>query len=144
MKNSNLLVLTVFFIWSNTVSAQSKSNDILGVYLNPNGNSKIKIYKTDNQYLGKIIWLIEPLDKKGKPKRDVKNPNKELRDRPLMGLVTLTDLQFIDDKWSDGKMYSPERGKSIDFEVVSITKESMKIKISFGIISKEVELKRIE
>jgi len=144
MKNSNLFILALLLIWSNVIIAQSKSDDILGVYLNPNGNSKIKIYKVDNQYLGKIIWLKEPLDKNGNAKKDVENSNKELRNRLVIGLVTLTDLQFIDDDWTDGKMYSPERGKSIGFEVVSITKESMKIKISFGFISKELELKRIE
>lgn len=144
MKNLNLFVITILFICSNTLMAQNKSDDILGIYLNPNESTKIKIYKEDNHYSGKIIWLTEPLDKKGNPKLDINNSNKELRDRPLIGLVTLTGLQYIDEDWTDGKMYNHERGKTVNFKVVSITKQSMKIKVTLGFFSKEIELARVE
>lgn len=123
--------------------AQENPEAILGTYLNLNGTAKIEIYKSGNTYEGKIIWLSEPLDKNGNPRTDKNNDNKSLRDRPLLGLVTLKNLQYEDSNWTNGEMYNPERGNSIAFKVVSISDASLIIKISKGFFSKEIILKRV-
>lgn len=140
MKTTLLILLSAFFFNGN---AQEKPDAILGTYLNPFGTAKIKIYQASNGYEGKIVWLSEPLDKNGNPKTDKNNGNKELRNRPILDLVTIKSLQYKNDEWSKGEMYNPERGGSVAFKVISISKEALIIKISKGFFSKEISLKRV-
>lgn len=123
--------------------AQENPKSILGTYLNPNGMAKIEIYKSSDTYEGKIIWLSDPLDKNGSPRTDKNNDNRKLRNRPLLGLVTLKNLQYKNSNWTNGEMYNPERGNSIAFKVVSISDAALIIKISKGFFSKKIILKRV-
>lgn len=125
------------------LTAQENPNAILGTYLNPHGTAKIEIYQVPNGYEGKIVWISEPLDKNGNPKMDENNGNKELRNRAILGLVTIKSLHYKNNKWSKGEMYNPERGGSLAFKVISVTKEALIIKISKGFFSKELTLKRV-
>ena len=77
------------------------------------GACVIEIYQSGGVYNGKIVWLEESVDKDGKPVKDVNNPDKSLRDRPLLGLNLLSDLK-PDGKggYKDGKIYDPEGGKT--------------------------------
>ena len=55
-------------------------------------NDTLEIIKQDNKYLGKFIGNGEPFDEQGNPKKDRNSPDKKLRNRPLMGIIGLTDL----------------------------------------------------
>lgn len=93
----------------------SKNNDnpdaIVGVWLNSTGKGQIQIYKQGNKYYGKLIWLKEPNDEKGKPRLDANNPNDELKTKPLLGLIILRDFKHDDDEWKGGRIYDPQNGK---------------------------------
>ncbi len=68
---------------------------------------------------GKIVHLDEPTDPKtGLPKTDKNNRNKDLRDRPIMGLSMVYNLK-PDGKggYTDGTIYSPKSGKTYDASV---------------------------
>jgi uncharacterized protein (DUF2147 family) len=86
---------------------------ILGVWQNSTGKGQIQIYKYADKYYGKIVWLWQPNGKDGLPRIDVKNVNKDLRTKPLLGKVMLRDFVYdADDKeWENGKIYNPEDGK---------------------------------
>lgn len=107
-KLSILFILTIATL---AVSAQKK-DDILGKWVNPSGEGQIEIYKRGEKYFGKLAWLKEPNDEKGKPKTDTKNPNVNLRTKPTLGLEILKDFTFEDDKWTDGTIYDPKTGKT--------------------------------
>ena len=87
---------------------------ICGVWLEEEKQSHIEIYKTDSgDYEGKIIWLAEPLDENGNIKLDKENPDKNLRNQTIKGLVIIQDLQFTDNnKWSEGRIYDARSGKT--------------------------------
>src|SRR5215471_2884457 len=75
--------------------AQNKADDITGVWLTPGDRSaKIQIYKSGEEYYGKIIWMAQPLDQSGKPKTDTNNPDKSKQSVPLMGMILLADFKF--------------------------------------------------
>ena len=64
----NFKILFLFI----TIFCQAQSDDILGIWLEEKKQSKIEIYKKDNNFFGKIIWLKEPLDEYGNIKLDKK------------------------------------------------------------------------
>ncbi|MGD9202274.1 MAG: DUF2147 domain-containing protein [Chitinispirillia bacterium] len=89
----------------------SHSDKIVGIWLTSEGESKIEIYKVNSFYHGKIIWLKEPNNEKGKPKLDDKNPDVSLRTRTLLDLELLKDLEFKKKGlWENGRIYDPETG----------------------------------
>ncbi len=94
-----------------TTFAQNK-DAVLGKWLNATGEGQIEIYKRGDKYFGKLAWIKEPNDEKGKPKMDQKNPNANLRAKPIMGLEILKDFVFEDGKWTDGTVYDPKTGKT--------------------------------
>tara|TARA_Y100000589_G_scaffold332251_1_gene390785 strand:+ start:2983 stop:3405 length:423 start_codon:yes stop_codon:yes gene_type:complete len=103
-----LLALLSLFINVN------KSCDICGIWVEEKKESHIEIYETDNnKYEGKIIWLAEPFDINGNMKVDKKNPNKELKNRPIYNLIIIKDLVSINSvQWSHGTIYDARSGKT--------------------------------
>jgi uncharacterized protein (DUF2147 family) len=106
------LITVILLFTGMTLSAQTKADDIVGVWLtNGKEPAKIQVYKAGDKYFGKIVWLKNP-DKDGKPKVDSKNPDKNNQSQKIMGLVILQNFKFDDDEWEDGKIYDPESGKT--------------------------------
>jgi len=115
MKRIFYLLLSVFCVIF--VYGQS-SNAILGTYLKADGKSKIEFFKSGDTYSGKIVWLKDPNDEAGKPKKDVKNPDKSLRNRALIGLVNITGLKYDGEgSYIDGKAYRPVEGDEVKFKI---------------------------
>jgi uncharacterized protein (DUF2147 family) len=106
------LFIFSFFIFSFTSS--NPSDAILGVWLNQVQDAKIEIYKNNGKYHGKVIWIKNPLDKDGKPVKDIKNPNDKLITKPVLNSVIIKDLVYNDNQWSGGTVYDPNVGKIYD------------------------------
>ncbi|MDN3654180.1 DUF2147 domain-containing protein [Ferruginibacter paludis] len=80
-------------------------NEIIGIYWSPKKDAKIEIYLKGQQYFGKFIWLATP-------RKDTKNPAKELQNRDVLGLELLTKFSYNDGVYSGGEIYDPETGKT--------------------------------
>ena len=91
-----------------------QSSDICGIWLEEKKQSHIEIYKNDQGlYEGKIIWLAEPLDENGEIKKDKENPNKDLRNQTIDGLIIMKNLEYIKkSEWSNGNIYDARTGKT--------------------------------
>lgn len=122
-----LLVLMGTVLLTFAVSAQ---DDITGIWLNADGNGKIEIYEQGGTCHGKLVWLSEPHDRNGQPKKDRNNPDKKLRDREMIGVHLLSDLTYTDGVWS-GEIYSPKRGKTLNVEVSLPAQDDLKLEVSF-------------
>ena len=111
MRLSIFCLLITFF-------CQSQSDEILGIWLEEEKQSKIEIYKEDNRFFGKIIWLKEPLDENGNEKLDKENPNPSLRKNPINGLIIMKNLKYVKEgEWSNGEIYDARSGKTYSLEV---------------------------
>jgi uncharacterized protein (DUF2147 family) len=103
-----LLISTSFCSYPPTPLA---ADDVVGIWLNTTGKGKVQVYRENGKYFGKIVWLREPLNEKGLPKKDAMNPEATLQTQPLVGLVVLREFIFQENEWIDGKVYDPENGK---------------------------------
>jgi uncharacterized protein (DUF2147 family) len=115
MKKITLLFIALVGIFTfsvNSASAQ-KASDVIGIWLNADGDAHIQVYQEGNKYFGKIVWMLTPNDPEtGQPKTDNLNPDPALQSRPRMGLLLLKDFVFDDDEWNDGTVYDPKSGKT--------------------------------
>jgi uncharacterized protein (DUF2147 family) len=106
------LLLSLFF------GLQSfAQNEILGLWYNDIKSSKIEIYKENDMYYGRIVWLEDPTNSNGStPRVDEFNEDPELEKRPLMNLVILKNLRWNteDKEWQQGTIYDPNNGKTYE------------------------------
>ncbi len=134
-KNMKLLItLAALIIISNNIEAQSKADDIVGIWLTKgNDPAKIQIYKAGDKFYGKIIWLKTPLDN-GKAKVDKNNPDKTKRTNAIIGLGLLSNFTFNnDDAWKDGNIYDPQNGKTYSCNISLKDKSTLKVRGYIGI-----------
>ena len=131
-----LILLVVAFVMPSFAQAglNDKADNIVGEYLTDRGGKKSKVRVTkekDGTYTAQVFWVEQPLDDKGNKRKDVKNPDKSLRNVDIDKVVLIKDLKYVakDKEWKDTKIYDPTAGKiynvSIEF------KEENKLKV-FG------------
>lgn len=92
-----------------------KADNIVGEYLTDRGGSKSKVRITKNAqgtYDAQVFWVENPLDKEGKKRKDVKNPDKALRNVDIDKVMLVRGLKFDaeDKEWSGAKIYDPTKG----------------------------------
>jgi uncharacterized protein (DUF2147 family) len=127
------LILGIAFF----VNAQDlKSGDaILGVWKTGSGNGKVEITKKGDKYLGKIVWLSEPINPKtGKPKTDILHPDKSQHSRPVLGLINLWGFEFKgENRWEEGYIYDPKNGKQYKCNISFKDKNTLNVRGYIGI-----------
>lgn len=102
-------IFALFFLPFKESIAQ-KSDDVIGLYWSPKKDAKIKIFKKSGKYYGKFTWLKTP-------SKDSKNPEKDLRNRRLTGIIFLTNFSFENGRYKNGEVYDPESGSTYSCEM---------------------------
>lgn len=100
-------ILAVFVLLLSLASFAQKlaADQIVGIW--KCDDYKIEVYKVGNTYSAKLLWSKEMFETDGRTsKKDVKNPNKKLRNRSVQGLTHITGLVYKDDEYVDGSVYS--------------------------------------
>lgn len=94
----------------------AQSDEISGRWVTKNGGSVVGFLpcntgKREGVLCGHIVWLLQPLDADGHPRRDTENPASEFRNRPLLGLQIISGLRETGPgMWGDGTLYDPDDG----------------------------------
>lgn len=106
-------------VLSTAALAQADNPDaVLGKWVTQSGDAHVEVTKDGNVYTGKIVWLkdaVYPAEdaEAGKTVHDRENPDKALRDRPVVGLTILQGATYDKaGKYSGGKIYDPKEGKT--------------------------------
>lgn len=113
-----VIVLSALLLFP-CLSAALKGDDILGSWITEGADSRVEIQKKGNHYSAKIVSLKDPLYKPGevkgmdnKKRMDLENPDKSLKNRPILGMEIMSGFKFDGKKWTNGKIYDPENGKT--------------------------------
>ncbi|HEX8023172.1 DUF2147 domain-containing protein [Mucilaginibacter sp.] len=106
------IIGVTLFVFLATHAFAQKGDAILGKWLSPGGRGQVEVYKKNNKYFGKIVWLKVTADKNGKPLTDRRNLNLSLRKRPVLGLEVLKNCNVKGKYYDDGTIYDPESGKT--------------------------------
>jgi uncharacterized protein (DUF2147 family) len=122
-----LMLLAFAFVAFNCKS-QVKDNQIKGEWMSPKKDTRVLIYKEGEKYYGKITWGT------GIATKDEKNPQAELRNRELIGLVILSNFSYNgDDTWAGGSIYDPREGKTYDCKMTLKEEKTLSIRGYVGI-----------
>ena len=113
-----LTILTALLLSTTTVLG-AVSDDVLGIWKTELDESKVEVYRCGEKICGKIVWLKRPVytdgsdSQVGTPIIDRKNPDPELRNRPLIGLRFMQGFSEQSNiTWGGGSCYDPKSGKS--------------------------------
>lgn len=88
------------------------SDPVEGEWLTQGGSGKVRIAPCGAKLCGTISWLRDPADAKA---MDQNNPDAKLKHRPILGLPMLWGFKPAGPgKWTGGKIYDPNSGKTYD------------------------------
>ena len=77
--------------------AAPQTADVAGTWLTKDGRARIKVDRCPAnaaQMCGTVVWLKSPLNDKGEPRTDAKNPDPAKRSRPMMGFPLMQGLKL--------------------------------------------------
>lgn len=106
-----------------------------GVWLTQSGTGKVKVGPCANspeRLCGAISWLKDPADAKA---TDANNPDAKLKTRPILGLQMLWGFKSAGPgKWTGGKIYDPQTGKTYDSKISVNANGTLKVEGCVAVI----------
>ncbi len=115
------------------------ADEILGLWVMPDGSALIEVYKANTGYAVRILALRDeyftiahgdvPL---GEKRQDVHNPDKSLRKRLLTGLDIAWGLEYADGIWLEGDIYDPGSGSTYSCELELVEGGLLKVRGYMG------------
>ena len=101
---------------------------VSGEWLTEDGAAKVAVAPCSYdpaKYCGAVTWLRDTVHK---PTHDVKNPDKALRGRPLVGLLVIRDMRNEGPgRWAGGKIYDAESGKTYAGKLKAISRNKLQV-----------------
>lgn len=126
---------TLFSALLLTVSASAfaanepaNADAITGLWITK-GGGYVQIYDAGDTYKGVIVGSLS-----GKHRYDTKNPDPDLRGRPLLGAVIIHGLEYEGDKtWGGGRIYDPNKGETYDLTATLQSPDKLEVRGYIGI-----------
>jgi uncharacterized protein (DUF2147 family) len=115
-------------------SVQPEPDYITGHWINETEEVVITIYKKDGKYYGKISWLKRMHEPDGSLRKDVNNPESDLRSRPLNQIELLKGFIYDGNgTWVDGKVYNPRSGRTYQSRMIMTGPDEVNVRGYIGI-----------
>lgn len=114
-----ILITILFSISAFLCKANIESDNILGIWLMANKNVKVEMYKVDDLYFGKVIWMDEDANKKNFS----------------VGAIIIDNMKYDpkSKKFEGGNFYG--RGYKLGCELRLIDKNNIEVKVSKSFVS---------
>src|SRR5690349_14509291 len=104
--------LAIFAAWALTLSIAAAHpappGEVVGVWWSPKKDARIELFQSGQKMMGRVVWAIP----EQRDRLDVKNPDRALRGRRIVGTTIFSDFVFADGKWIDGRIYDPDSGRT--------------------------------
>ena len=89
---------------------------IVGKWMSEEKNVMVQVYKNGDKYAAKLIWFDDS-DDRSKPMNtrvDYKNPDPALRNRKLIGMEVVDNLEYnpSTNSWENGMIYDAKSGRT--------------------------------
>lgn len=107
--------MRALLLWFTIAALPAAAAGPVGTWITPEEKSHIEIYRCEDDVLcGRVVHLGEPNGDDGRPRVDGENPDRALRERPILGLEILRIPATPDDRgmWRRGRIYDPESGRT--------------------------------
>jgi uncharacterized protein (DUF2147 family) len=105
-------------------AATAAPDPVVGQWLSEDGAGRIALAPCSSDpalLCGAVTW-VDP----AKPQRDLKNPDKTLRGRPIVGMLVVRNMRNeAPGRWAGGKLYDPESGRTYDGRVRAISADKV-------------------
>jgi len=124
----------------------SGQNRITGTWITAEGKAHVTITKCGEAYCGSITWLKEPV-KNGKPVLDDKNPDEQLRSRPILGMQFMRGFLYDGEgEWTGGRVYDAESGDEYRAKLKLVDQDTMELRgyIMIPLFGRTETWKRLE
>ncbi len=130
-----LLLIAVVLFSSLSVNAQ----DVIGKWKSiddETGKPKsiIEIYKEGDKYYGKIVELLTEENKDGV----CRTCETKYKDKNIIGLVILKDLEKDGDKYEDGEIMDPKNAKTYSAYIQLVKPDKLKVRgyVGFSLLGR--------
>lgn len=125
------------------------ADNIVGEYLTDRGGSKSKVRVTKNAqgtYDAKVFWVEHPMDKDGNKRKDVKNPDKSLRNVDIDKVTLVSGLKYDakDKEWKGAKIYDPTKGMRVNVSMRFEEKGRLKLRATIMGIGKTLYWQKLK
>ena len=153
MKKIKFIIMVMCALFAVSTSFAQALNDkgdnIVGEYLTDHGGSKSKVRVTKHAkgtYDARVFWVENATDKSGNKRKDVKNPDKALRNVDIDKVTLVSGLKYdADDKeWTDAKIYDPTRGMKVNVTMKFVEKGKLKLRATILGIGKTIYWQKIK
>ncbi len=116
------------------LSTPATADPAFGRWLVENGKAVIEIEPCGELACGRLVWLRNPFDTEGRPKRDEKNPDVAQRSRLLCRLPLIMGLtRSSPGVWEDGEIYSTRDGRSFSFKIEDVADDRLTVRGYVGL-----------
>ena len=141
MRKYIIMAIAAIFMALPAVAQNLNSNpdSIIGEYSTDRGGKKSKVRVTKNTngtYTAQVFWVENSLDANGNKRKDVKNPDKSMRNVDIDKVVLVDGLKYdaSDKSWGGTKIYDPSKGIKVNVEAQFETPDKLRLEGAvFGI-----------
>jgi len=134
MKKLIFVVACALFLMTGVASAE-EADAVLGQWYTDAEKKDVvvEIYKDNDLYSGKVVWLKNPDEDDGTPKVDDENPDEARRNDPILGMNLVKGFTYKGkNKWADGTIYDPNNGKTYKCKM-SLKGDDLKVRGFIGV-----------
>lgn len=91
---------------------------VFGVWIDHTGQGAVEIAPCGDRVCGHVVWIEKPVDARGVPMTDRRNPDPAKRGKPMCGVQILGDLtRGANGRYEKGWVYNPEDGTRYDVDM---------------------------
>jgi uncharacterized protein (DUF2147 family) len=90
----------------------------------------VRVTKNENgTYTAQVFWVENPFDENGNKRKDVKNPDKSLRNVDIDKVILVNGLKYDESNktWGGTKIYDPSKGLKVNVKAEFETPDKLRL-----------------